>query len=95
MYANTNSEEFFTSVVETKQETCVFDIYLSSQTIGEFDLISLDKIKQRNNWDRVVECKGDCTIEEANTFKTEQKGKCELSDGTWKVVEKLKITISR
>lgn len=94
LYANMNSQEYFTDVVASKQGTCVFEIKLVSQTKGDFDIISLDKIKQRNGWERVVDYKGDCTINEAKDFKTERKGKCEkLSDGTWKVVENLKITI--
>lgn len=94
LYANMNSQEYFTDVVTSNQGTCVFVIRLVSQTKGDFDIISLDKIKQRNGWERIVDYKGDCTINEAKDFKTDRKGKCEkLSDGTWKVVENLKITI--
>ena len=95
LYANTNSEEYFTDVLDTKQDTSVFTIDLKSQTIGEFDIISIDKIKQRNGWESVIDYKGDCPISEAKKFKTERPGRCEkLPEGIWKVVEKLKITIS-
>lgn len=96
LYANSNSKEYFTNVLETKQDTCVYVIDLSSATKGEFDIISIEKIKQRNGWDSVIEYTGDCTINEAKSFKTNKRGKCEkVSDGTWKVIEKLKITISK
>lgn len=96
LYANSNSKEYFTNVLESKQDTCVYDINLKSGTTGEFDIISIEKIKQRNGWDSVIEYTGDCTINEAKSFKTNKLGKCEkVSDGTWKVVEKLKITISK
>lgn len=96
LYANSNSKEYFTNVLESKQDTCVYVINLKSETTGEFDIISIEKIKQRNGWDSVIEYTGDCTINEAKSFKTNELGKCEkVSDGTWKVVEKLKITISK
>lgn len=96
LYANSNSKEYFTNVLETKQDTCVYVIDLNSATKGEFDIISIEKIKQRNGWDSVIEYTGDCTINEAKSFKTNKRGKCEkVSDGTWKVIEKLKITISK
>jgi len=96
LYANLNSKEYFTNVLEVKQDTCVYVINLESATTGEFDIISIEKIKQRNGWDSVIEYTGDCTINEAKSFKTNKRGKCEkVSDGAWKVVEKLKITISK
>lgn len=98
LYANMNSNEYFMSVVETKQETCVFVLELSSPTSGEFDIISIEKIKQRNGWKDIVEvdCIGDCLVSEATTSKTISKGKCEkLSDGSWKIVKNLKIKLSK
>ncbi len=96
LYANSNSKEYFTNVLESKQDTCVYIIDLETATKGQFDIISIEKIKQRNGWESVIEYTGDCTISEAKSFKTNKLGKCEkVSDGTWKVVEKLKITISK
>lgn len=96
LYANINSSDYFTNVVQSRQDTCVFEITLKTQTEGEFDIISLDKIKQRNDWEEVVDYVGDCTINEAKSFKTIQKGKCLKSqEYTWKVVSKLKIKISK
>lgn len=96
LYACINSKEYFTNVLETKQETCVYIIDLISATTGEFGIISIEKIKQRNGWDSVIEYTGDCTIHDAKSFKTNEPGRCEkLSDGTWKVVKKLRITISK
>lgn len=98
LYASTNTQEYFTRVVDTKQESCVFvlDLLSPTSTTCEFDIISFDKIKQRNGWQDIVECEGDCMITEATNSVTNQKGKCEkLPDGTWKIVKKLKITISK
>lgn len=96
LYAYINSKEYFTNVLETKQEACVYIIDLISATVGEFDIISIEKIKQRNGWDSVIEYTGDCTINDAKSFKTNEPGKCEkISSGTWKVVKKLRITISK
>ena len=96
LYANTNSEEFFTDVLETEQDTCVYRIDLTTSETGEFNIISIEKIKQRNGWDNVIDYTGDCTISEAKSFKVDRPGKCEkISADTWKVVEKLKITISK
>lgn len=94
LYANPNSNEYFTNVVETKQDTCVYVINLESETKGTFDIISIEKIKQRNGWDSVINYDGDCTINEATRYKRNSPGTCEkVSDDKWKVVERLNITI--
>lgn len=96
LYAKINSDEYFVNVTESKQDTCVFLIELKSQTRGEFDIISLDKIKQRNGWEKIIKYTGDCGISDAKSYKTIQRGRCEkMSDGTWKVVDKLEISINK
>lgn len=94
LYANSNSEEYFTTVLETKQDTCVYVIDLESETTGEFEIISIDKIKQRNGWERIVKYSGNCMLNEAKGFKTIQPGLCQKhSDGIWKVTRNLEIKI--
>lgn len=96
LYANMNSQEYFTSVVSSKQSTCVFVIELSPQNRdkGYFNIISLDQIKQRNGWEPIVTYSGNCVFREAKGFKINRNGECEkLSDGTWKVTRNLEITI--
>lgn len=96
-YAKLNSGAFFFEILDSNQEGCVFHISFKSENKGEFDIISLDKIKSRNGWQEVVEINGDCTIEDATTYKVMEKGICEKhSDGkTWKMIRKLKIKISK
>lgn len=94
-YAKLNSANFFMEILESKQETCVFAISFKSQDKGEFDLISLDKIKSRNGWQDVIEYTGNCIMAEATNYSVEKKGVCKKYDiDTWEVTEKLKIKIS-
>lgn len=96
-YAKLNSGAFFLEILDSNQEGCVFHIKFKSENKGEFDIISLDKIKSRNGWQEVVETTGNCTMEDATSYKVEDKGICEkLSDGkTWEMKRKLKIKISK
>lgn len=96
-YAKLNSGAFFLEILDSNQEGCVFHINFKSENKGEFDIISLDKIKSRNGWQEVVETTGNCTMEDATSYKVEDKGICEkLSDGkTWEMKRKLRIKISK
>lgn len=96
-YAKLNSGAFFLEILDSNQEGCVFHINFKNENRGEFDIISLDKIKSRNGWQEVVETTGNCTMEDATSYKVEDKGTCEkLSDGkTWEMKSKLKIKISK
>ncbi len=96
-YAKLNSGAFFLEILDSNQEGCVFHINFKSENKGEFDIISLDKIKSRNGWQEVVETTGNCTMEDATSYKVADKGICEkLSDGkTWEMKRKLKIKISK
>lgn len=96
-YAKLNSGAYFLEIMDSNQEGCVFHINFKSESKGEFDIISLDKIKSRNGWQEVVETTGNCTMEDATSYKVENKGICEkLSDGkTWEMKRKLKIKISK
>ena len=91
-YANINSGNIFTRIFDSAQESCVFSIKLKSANKGEFNIISLDKIKSRNMWQEIVEYTG--SIEEATSFKVEDYGICEkYDDVTWQVTKKLKIKL--
>jgi len=96
-YAKSNSGPYFLDILDSNQEGCVFCIKFLNDRRGEFDLISLDKIKSRNDWQDVVECSGNCTIEEAINYKLIDYGICELySDGkSWEVKRKLKINLTK
>lgn len=91
-YANINSGNIFTKIFDSAQESCVFSIKFKSTNKGEFNIISLDKIKSRNMWQEIVEYTG--SIEEATSFKVEDYGICEkYDDVTWQVTKKLKIKL--
>ena len=91
-YANINSGNIFTKIFDSAQESCVFSIKFKSANKGEFNIISLDKIKSRNMWQEIVEYTG--SIEEATSFKIEDYGIGEkYDDVTWQVTKKLKIKL--
>lgn len=91
-YANINSGNIFTKIFDSSQESCVFSIKFKNANKGEFNIISLDKIKSRNMWQEIVEYTG--SIEEATSFKVEDYGICEkYDDVTWQVTKKLKIKL--
>lgn len=91
-YANINSGNIFTKIFDSAQESCVFSIKFKSANKGEFNIISLDKIKSRNMWQEIVEYTG--SIEEATSFKVEDYGICEkYDDVAWQVTKKLKIKL--
>lgn len=93
-YANINSGSIFTKIFDSAQESCVFSIKFNSATKGEFNIISLDKIKSRNMWQEIVEYTG--SIEDATSFKVEDYGICEkYDDVTWQVTKKLKINLQK
>ncbi len=96
LYAKINSNKYFPEVKSSKEETCVFVITLKSETEGEFEIISLEKIKQRNGWEPVVDYSGKCTINEAKHFSVDHKGRCiKMTNGMWMVIDNLKITLSK
>ncbi len=95
-YANMNNENLFLIFFDTRQDSSVYKIEYDNGGVGTFDLISLEKIKSRNGVNDVVEYQGDCTLEEANSYTPIEFGKCEkMDENTWKVVNKLKIKISK
>ncbi len=91
-YANINSGNIFTKILDSAQEGCVFSIKFKSAIEGEFNIISLDKIKSRDMWQKIVEYTG--SIEDATSFKVEEYGICKkYDDVTWQVTKKLKIKL--
>ena len=94
-YAKINSGMFFMEIFDSQQEGCVYKINFKNKQKGEFDLISLDKIKSRNEWQLVIEFTGNCTMAEATRYKLLEYGIIEKIDAknTWEVKKKLKIQI--
>lgn len=92
-YAKNDKDMYFTTIYESNQEGCVFKITFTSPTKGKFNLISLDKIQSRNDWQQKVECSG-ISIKEASDFRVEEEGCCEKIDAnTWQVTKPLKIRL--
>ena len=92
-YAKVDTDIYFTTIFESNQEGCVFKLTFTSQTKGKFNIIALDKIQSRNDWQKKVECSG-VSIKEATDFRLEDEGVCEkIDENTWKVTKPLKIRL--
>ena len=92
-YAKVDTDMYFTTIYESNQEGCVFKITFTSQSKGKFNIIALDKIQSRNDWQKKVECSG-ISIKEASDFRLEEEGICEkIDENTWKVTKPLKIRL--
>ena len=96
-YAKVNSSKYFVEIFNSKQEDCVYTIKFTSKDEGEFDIISLDKIKSINGIKDVVElASNSCLLEEASTYIVVEKGRCKRADETvWEVTKKLLIKVTR
>jgi len=92
-YAKVDTDMYFTTIYDSNQEGCVFKITFNSKTKGKFNIIALDKILSRNDWQKKVECSG-VSIKEASDFRLEEEGICEKIDEiNWKVTKPLKIRL--
>jgi hypothetical protein len=93
-YAKVDTDMYFTTIYDSNQEGCVFKITFTGQTKGRFNIIALDKIQSRNDWQKKVECSGDVSIKEASDFRLEEEGLCEkIDEYSWKVTKPLKIRL--
>lgn len=91
-YAKSNSGKYFFDILDFNQEGCVYSIKFVSNTKGEFDLISLNKIKSRNDWQSVIDWEGDVNVAEASSYKLIRCGIVEkIDETTWEVKDNLKI----
>ncbi len=97
LYAKSIASSYLKEIAETKEETCAFVIELENENRGYFDIASFNQAKQLNGLDECIDYSGNCKIDEANNYTLKEKGICicEKQHGLWKVVEKLKITISK
>lgn len=92
-YAKNDTGTYFTTIYESNQEGCVFKITFMSPNKGRFNIISLDKIQSRNDWQQKIECSG-ISIKEASDFRIEEEGLCEkIEENTWQVTKPLKIRL--
>lgn len=93
-YAELNKDIYFTRILNSQQEGCVFKIEFLNPDEGRFTILSLDKIKSLNGWEKVIEYTG-TYIDEARSFNVDDYGVCKrVNDNYWEVKNKLKITLS-
>ena len=93
-YAKVDTDMYFTTIYDSNQEGCVFKITFTSQSKGKFNIIALDKIQSKNDWQKKVECSGGVSIKEASDFRLEEEGICEKIDEiNWKVTKPLRIRL--
>lgn len=92
-YAMIDADVYFTKVYESNQEGCVFKINFVSPTKGIFNILSLEKIQSRNDWQKKIEYSG-ASIKDATDFRVEDEGICEkLDENVWQVVKPLKLKL--
>lgn len=94
-YSKAISSKFFTELLSSQQEGCIYRITYTNETDGRFEIVSLSKMKQSNGWEEVVETTGKCPISDANHHKVVEPGKCRKREELWEVTDKLKIEISK
>ena len=95
-YAKVNSNKYFVEIFSSKQEECIYTIKFTSKEEGEFDILSLEKIKSINGLKDVVDLTPDsCLLEEATNYKVVEKGRCKKTEGVWEVTKKLVIRVSK
>ena len=93
-YAKVDTDLYFTTIYDSNQEGCVFKITFTSQFMGKFNIIALDKIQSRNDWQKKVECSGGVSIKDASDYLLEEEGVCEkIDEYSWKVTKPLKIRL--
>lgn len=94
-YAKVDSDKYFTHIYDSNQEGCAFKITFLSPTKGKFEIISLDKIQSKNDWQTKVKYSG-VSINEASNFTVEEYGECEKCDSeTWIVTKPLMLKLNK
>lgn len=96
-YARINEDKYFVEVLPSNAEGCVFVLTYLSDNKAKFTILSLNHLKSRDGWEKVVECTG-CHINDAQHFEViGNGGECEkvAGENVWEVTKKLKIKISK
>lgn len=98
LYAQLNSDEYFTSVQDYQTESSIFVLSLTGHDKAQLSLIAIDKLKSYDGWEKAVDVSYQgCSLKEATQFRVIQPGLCtKMSDGTtWKIAQRLKIEIHK
>ena len=93
-YMKNNTDKYFTQILDSDQEVCAFFVEFTSEHKhqGEFSIISLDRIKSKDGWEKVVDCTG-CSKADATSFTVLERGICVESNGLLEVTKNLKINL--
>lgn len=94
-YAKVNSSKYFVEIFNSQHEDCVYKINFVNKEEGEFDIISLSKIKTINDLKEVLDlASGSCLLNEASSHIVVERGRCKkIDDNTWEVTKKLVIKV--
>lgn len=98
LYAQLNSDEYFTSVQDYQTESSIFVLNMTGHDKAQLSLIAIDKLKSYDGWEKAVDVSYQgCSLKEATQFRVIQPGLCtKMSDGTtWKIAQRLKIEIHK
>lgn len=94
LYSGINNKQYFVNLQNSQSSESVFVINVNSNGRGTFNIIRLDKIQSRNNWQDVVELVGSkIAMKDAQDFKVKELGQCHEAGNGWVVDKKLKISI--
>ena len=93
LYVKNMSGKIITGTSDSQQDDSIFKLTLTASNAGTLNVITLQKIQQRNGLENVIDYVGSCELSEAKDYKLERPGTCQKVDGYWKVTEKLKIRI--
>lgn len=93
LYVKNVSGKIITGTTDSQQDDSIFKLTLTASNAGTLNVITLQKIQQRNGLENVIDYVGSCELSEAKDYKLERPGTCQKVDGYWKVTEKLIIRI--
>lgn len=95
-YAKSNSSKYFSEIIPSNQEGCIYEVTFKSDTKAEFSIVSLQKMKQSNAWREIVEIVGNCNLEDAKSFSVKDYGVCEkVDDKMWSIKKNLVIELKK
>lgn len=97
LYAQLNSDEYFTSVQDYQTESSIFVLSMTGHDKAQLSLIAIDKLKSYDGWEKAVDVSYQgCSLKEATQFRVIQPGLCtKINDSTWKITQRLKIEIHK
>lgn len=90
----TDTEKYFKDVLSSKSDIACFRLFVKNETEATYELLELQRVKSADWFDRVITTNG-CSIDEANTFETKERGKLVKSENCWKVKDPTVIKLKK